>query len=155
MTVDKWNLNELLSNKLNPSISSQLVPYSWWFSSSNVQNVGHWRINFERQFSDKIWRETHRLTPFFPSIDIAVREISGLIQTRSRRCSGKRIQSSQNLPVKKNHWSNTKTIEIFDLRSWPTIFDFVPDITSQQPAKTRKKITSMKQSWMIDNEEIQ
>jgi hypothetical protein len=40
---------------------------------------------------------THWLTPFFPSIDMLVRDISGRIQARSRRCSGNRIQSSQNL----------------------------------------------------------
>ena len=83
---------------------------------------------------------TYLLTPIFPNV--RVREISGLMQARSLRCSGCLIQSSQYLNIHKN--TSSTIIERKnkgDLRFWPLGFQFIPKFTSDHPTKSRKEIT--------------
>ena len=86
---------------------------------------------------------TYPLTPFLPSGDIPVRETSGRMQARSRRCSGFLIQSSQNL-VGIEEKQLDHGLRLADEPFGPIGLDFVPNLLGQQPAKSRKEVGTMK-----------
>jgi hypothetical protein len=92
------------------------------FEMLTSRDVRHAPVNRPRSL------DTHWLTPFLPSRDMAVREISGRIHARSRRCSGKRIQSSQNLFHSEELIDTHHSVA---LRDRPTSFDFVPNRSRQ------------------------
>ncbi len=85
----------------------------------------------------RFYEFTYPLTPLLPSGDIDVRETSGRIHARSRRCSGFLIQSSQKLfKIKKINFLTSIKIELTLVANY-LLFRSILFllITSQDPEK--------------------